>query len=408
MSKWFVPALFLFIVLSQARAADTACKPADGSPLRFGTLFPAQGLFQQKTDSQRGIEAVVAAINACGGVGGHPVELVSAQAHDYAEALSVIRNLNVPLIIGSGAGFISQALMDASASGAFVYWEVTEPLDAAGKYAFSPRPSSAQIGAAGADFIAGRLTPVLNSQPARVTLVAEDRSRRLSDSLDEALNPILEKRYRNLLRNAYPFAVQVREKKSNVVAVTAFEDDADQFWFDLRQADATISAWVQLTTDSVVPIPCARFGQAEAFISVGPVGPASADYRASLGGDYERFAKQYQEKFDVGPSPRADLAASGVYLLLRYALADAESFTPDGIRSAVLSAHIDQAAGFWGEGLDMEETTGLNRRAAVLVSQQQRAGLCVLEPAEVATCQQPVQPFGTWRQRALANQPCHS
>jgi ABC-type branched-subunit amino acid transport system substrate-binding protein len=408
MAKWFVPALLLMMVLSQARAGDTPCKPAGGSPLRVGTLFPVQGLFQQKTDSQRGIEAVAAAVNACGGVAGHPVELVSAQAHDYAEALNRIRELDVPLIIGSGAGFVSQALMDASASGAFVYWEVTEPLDAAGNYAFSPRPSSAQIGAAGADFIARQLAPVLDGQPARVTLVAEDRSRRLADSLGEALHPLLEKRYRNVLRNAYPFAVQVREKKSNVVAVAAFEDDADQFWFDLRQADATISAWVQMTTDSAAPVPCARFGHAEAYINVGPVGPASPAYRASLGGDYERYAGQYQNTFNSSPSPRADLAASGVYLLLRYALAEADAFTPDGIRTAILSAHIDHSAGFWGEGLDMEAATGLNRSAAVLVSQQQREGLCVLEPAAAATCQQPLQPFGTWRQRALASQPCHS
>jgi hypothetical protein len=90
----------------------------------------------------------------------------------------------------------------------------------------------------------------------------------------------------------------------------------------------------------------------------------SADYRLNLGGMYEQFTTTYAKLFSRAPSERADLAASGVYLLLRYVLPDAagEDFTTDGIRSGILASDVGAPAGFMGESLRFETGSGQSCR----------------------------------------------
>ena len=85
--------LFLFalfcLTVSFAHAQDnpTACVPAAGGPLRIGAVFPAQTVLTASAMTPyRGVVAMVAAVNACGGVGGRPVELVNVSANNRDSA----------------------------------------------------------------------------------------------------------------------------------------------------------------------------------------------------------------------------------------------------------------------------------------------------------------------------------
>src|SRR5688500_16812640 len=117
--------LFLFILFTFNNVhAHRDCMPSSGTPLRLGAVFPPDTLFDTSTgDAYRGVEAMVAAWNQCGG--GRPVELVYIPAADREEALQAVEQLRgeVPLIIGSGSSAVSDILIESSTNGDFILWE---------------------------------------------------------------------------------------------------------------------------------------------------------------------------------------------------------------------------------------------------------------------------------------------
>jgi ABC-type branched-subunit amino acid transport system substrate-binding protein len=396
-----------------AQAAPDECTPAAGNPIRLGAVFPPDTLLSVEAgDPYRGVVALVTAINGCGSLQGRPIEIVYVPAANRQEAQLAVDTLtgDVPLVIGSGSGAVSEVLLEAAAAGAFVYWEVSEPLEASHEWAFSPRPNGYQLGVQAAAFVESEAVPLLNGNSPLAALIHENRrlAQAVANGVLDTLNTplIITQSYENHLSSSYRVAVAIRESAVNVVIVAAFENDADRLWYDLREADANIAAWVQVGGDSYRRHMCDRLGNTDSLISITATGPVSDDYRRSLGPIYAQYTAAYATAFSRNPSERADLAASGVYLLLNSvlpAIAD-EEFTAATIREAILASNVAVAHGLMGEGLRFTPTTGNNQASVALVQQRQDNQFCTLYPAAIATCTQPMRPFPTWRERAKATE----
>jgi ABC-type branched-subunit amino acid transport system substrate-binding protein len=338
-------------------------------------------------------------------------------AGNRAQVMEAVEQLeDVPLIVGSGSPAVSDGLMEASQNGDFVYWEVSEPLDYYHPYSFSPRLNSYDLGMFAAQFIGDTLSAaVLDGKPLALALVYENgpRGQMTADAVRSDLSGIAiqEYPYTAPLTDAYSMAVEMRETGMNVVVVIGYESDADTLWHNLRQADANIHAWIHIGGSSYRRNTCDRLGNTDGLISISTTGEVNpAYYSGDMNVIYQRYWRTYWQQFSQTPDERADQAASGMYLLLRYILPSAQSYTPEGVREAIIRADVPAPAGFLGEGLAFPFGEGINSRASSPVWQRQNGQFCTVFPDVIATCQNSLQPFPTWRERARleAQFPCQN
>ena len=403
----------------QPTRADVACLPADGEPIRLGLIFPPGTLLTVRgAEHYQGAVAMTTALNGCGGVAGRPVEWAYRPANSYAEAVSAAQSLieeeNVPLIVGSGGiPAVSEGVQSITEAAGVVFWEVTQALQTAdsgvsSEWTFTPRPTDRQLGGAAAEFIETAVQTALGLTELRVALIYEDHERghEVAVGVRAGLSepPVLEYSYAYTLSNAYNLAIQIREADINVLVLSTFDRHADELWRALQEADANIAAWIHVGDEVYQQDLCRRLGDHEALIAIHSVGPVSYTYRdAAIGSELlQLYQEAYQQEFGEAPTERADLSASGVYLLLRYVLpAVTGDYTPENIRVAIRATAIADPVGLLGEGLLIDPNTGLNLYPGVVAQQYQYPAFCAVWPEVTRACVLPIQIFPTWRQRAV-------
>jgi ABC-type branched-subunit amino acid transport system substrate-binding protein len=402
--------LLLFcLTVSFASAQDAAeCTPASGDPLRIGTVFSSAALLSSSAvQPYQGVITMVDALNACGGVGGHPVELVNIPANNRDTAREAVSKLkgDVPLIIGSGSPAVSEVLLEESRQGDFIYWEVSESLDAPHQWSFSSLPTDSQLGSQTADFIQSSVTSLLDKTPLRLAIVHEKRpaAQAVVDALIVSLStpPTLIYAYDNVLTDGYAVAKQMREKKVNVMVIVAFDRDSDQMWLSMRQADANVLAYIQVGSEPTRRNACNRIGNSDHLVTITRTGAVSDAYRQQyIGAVDEHYTAAYMKQFALLPDAAADLSASSVYLLLHDLLPQtANDFTVSNIQRILQSAQLPTSSGIMGEGFQLDNTSFINQSAVAIVQQRQDNRFCSLFPSEIATCSADLQPFPTWRER---------
>jgi branched-chain amino acid transport system substrate-binding protein len=406
---------FLLSVMSSgALAQDAACSPADGEAVVLGAVFPGAAVFSVRTaQAYEGVQAMIRAINACGGLNGQPVELRFQSARNREEAISAAQSLidaGVPLIIGSGSLAVSEGVAEAAEAGEVIFWEVSEAVDQSAEWTFSPRASNRQLGQIAAEFAQTRVADALELDGLQTALIYESRPRGqfVAEGLNMGLDasPLIRQSYSDFLDNAYSLAVAIREEEVNLVTLVAFDYDADWLWWALREADANIAAWIHVGSEGYKRELCQRYGNTEALISVTAAGAMSQRYQeAALGEIFTTYRSEYVSSFATLPDDTASIAAAGTYMLLRHVLNAVEGdLTPDTIRSAILSAEAPRGSGLMGEGLRFDPDSGENQYASAVIQQRQFGSFCTLWPEHGATCQEEVVHFPTWRQRALAEE----
>lgn len=392
--------------ITMAAAAD--CTPAEGEPIRLGVIFPEGALFtSENTTDYQGVQAMGAAFNACGGVNGRPVEWVYEPAASRTQAANaatrLIEEAGVTLIVGSGLPAVDEGAREVAEAKGVVYWEVTEAVDPEGEWFFSPRPTSSQLGALTGQFVAESLPESLGKSDLRVALIYENRphGQTLAEGIRDALPtpPALEYSYTDHLYEAYDLGIRLREEHIDVVILAAFERDGDRLWFGARYADANVGAWIHVGSEGYKRGLCERLGNIDGFIGIDSTGPISTTYRQEIAGEfYANYRRIYMRTHSVEPTERADLAASGVYLLLKHVLPVVEGdFTAENIRTALLSLDLREV-GLMGEGLIFED--GLNAAPGIVVQQQQGGNFCSVWPSAIGTCAGGLTPFPTWVERA--------
>lgn len=403
--------LLLFLAMSSVRfaAAQAECTAAEGDPIQLGAIFPQGALFSAETaTSYQGVEAMTAAVNNCGGVNGRPVEWVYEPAASYDQASEAARDLIVrqrlPLIMGSGLQAVNEGGRAVADEFSVLYWEVTEAAEPSGEWYFTPRLTKNQLGTQTGGFVSLGLSDVLGGAELRTALIYESRGEATASAIRDALPvaPIIDFEYTDNLRGSYNLAVQMRDSDVNTVIIVGFERDGDRLWYAAREADADVLAWIHVGSEGYKRGLCQRLGNTEAFIGIDATGPISTTYReTALGSFYTDYRQNYIQAHTAMPTDEADLAASGVYLLLKQVLPTVQGdYTTENIRAALLALNTNDALGLFGEGLNFSAGNGLNAAPGIVVQQQQGGDFCSTWPGSIATCAGGLLAFPTWEARA--------
>ncbi|MBC7813490.1 MAG: ABC transporter substrate-binding protein [Burkholderiales bacterium] len=422
-----VTLLICLALLVQPIAAQEECVPADGEPIVLGAIFPEGNLLTRRDgDAYQGAEAMRQAINACGGVNGHPVEFMYEPANDRDDAAEAAQHLidaGVPLIVGSGSQAVSEGAREVTEAAGVVFWEMTEALDDAGEWSFSSRPTNEFLGSRTAQIVTALAHPTLgitDGIQSRIALVYEDRPRgqQVASGVLQALGRsdqelTIEYPYSDTLFNAYELAERIRDEDIDILILSMFDEDAENLWYALREANASVGAWIHIGSQGYHHELCERGGNMQGFISVDASGPVNDEYRREAMGElYTQYLRAYLNENGTDPDVEADLSASGVYLLWRYILPFVDgAYIASTIRSTIVTVRWDLtspnaaggATGMMSQG-GYDVTSGGFVLSDVIVRQQQGSFFCSVWPEEIATCAVGVQPFPTWRERALLEQ----
>lgn len=412
-------ALLIVAPFGASRAAQNECIPSSGEPIRLGAIFPQGAFFSaDNTDTFKGIEAMRQAINSCGGVNGRPVEWVYEPASDResaeAAATKLINEDSVPLIVGSGLVAVNEGGRTAAEALGAVYWEISEAVDPGGEWYFSVRPNNRQLGEAAGHFVNDVLPTTLSKPTINVALIYENRPRgqTIAEGVLASLSeePVMIYNYTDHLENSRQLGVQLREDNIDAVILATFEHDGDHMWYAAQQADANVGAWIHIGGQGYREGMCERVGNLDGFISIDASGPIDrTDREEMIGTIYQTYRQTYLSENNREPSELADLAASGVYMLLHHVLPQTGGdYAAQDIREAILSLDEQLAMGLIGEGISFDDG-GRNTAASTVIQQSQNGSFCSVWPSDLGTCLGGLQPFPTWRERALAaeNRSCN-
>jgi hypothetical protein len=396
--------ILVWLTFSVASAQDNPCVPASGDPIHIGAIFPQRVLLSANSaDSFQGAEAMRLAANACGGVNGRPVEWVLEAASDREDAAQAAQQLveaGLPLIVGSGMPAVSEGAREITEAAGVMYWETTETIDQMSEWTFSPRPNSRQLGMMAGDFAAEHFTG--DDGELRVALVydSSDRSRAIARGVRNVVesDPIID--YNLSEGDVYTLAERIRDANIDALILSVPYIDGYTLWWMLRETDANVGAWIDVSSQGYRQWLCDEVVNVDGFISLDATGEISGAYRDGLGEIARLYRRQYMRSFGSEPTETADLAASGVYLLLRHVLPNVENqYTSEAIRAAALSVNILEV-GLMGEGLAMQ-ADGTNSAASAIFSQQQGSRFCSVAPDSIVTCFASPMSFPTWRERAV-------
>lgn len=401
----FLFTILLLIVVPTRTQTHSDCNAAEGTPIRIGAVFPQNSLLSVNIDEHyNGVQAMATALNACNGIEGRPIELVYEAAADRESAQAAAQTLvddGITLIVGSGTPAVSEALTTFAAANAVVFWEVTQPLSVSNAWSYSPRPTSRQLGEQAAVFVQQALVDVVGEAPA-VALIHADAPYGVeaAQGLRGELAPIIDENYGDSLSWQSSYAEDVRDRAADVLIFSGYDDDADRLWFNTREANANVKAFINVGSEGYRRNLCQRIGNNEALISVSATGALSSSYRNAItDGIFQQYVTHYMRLFSEEPNERATLSAAGFYLLAHYVLPQVETFTAESIQAATIDADVVSGSGFMGEGLRFEGS--INTRAQAIIQQRQNGAFCSVWPAAGATCLQEPQPMPTWRERAI-------
>jgi hypothetical protein len=376
--------------------AQEDCQAAEGEPLRLGAVFPTDFLLiPQTSESFLGADAMLEAMNACGGVNGQPVEWALVSANTRDEAVAAVTQLagQVPLIVGSGSNAVYEGLVEATQEQQLPLWEVSQVLVESNEGVFSSQPDATSIGRETAMFVERDIVPILVSDAPRIALIHEDvpRASDIADGFREVVGDaiVMEFVYQDIPTNLRQLATEMRESKINIVFTISFSWKAEQLWNAMRRADANVEAWLMTGDSDDISQSCKRFGNTDSIIVIGTAGlvqdtfPTLIDERI-----YNLYTLFYTETNGQPPTETANRSASGVYVLLQNILTDtANPVSLDSFEQSVMAIN--------------SEELGIG---AVTIRQNQEGEFCLLSPSDLMTCLQPYQSFPTWRNRAITQE----
>lgn len=374
--------------------ATQTCQPASGEPLLFGAVFPQDFLLMDASNSAyAAIQAMTSAINACR-AGLPPIAWQLEVATTYDDALAAMQRFadaNIPLVIGSGMDHLSDGLHDAAADHEIVFWDVTQlPRTEPSAWSFALRPDATTLGSQIVTYIQRQITPLHADEPLRLALVTSDQARltTLADTVRQAIPPSSLVVDASFDENRYQTAVAIRETAANVVLALSLNDDAYALWSQMREADANVDAWLLFGQERLITPRYSNYLDVNGLLVIGSHHIAVETIDQAIPAPYyEAFVTAYQAQMNRPLDLDALNAAVGTYALLT-ALPDDASVPLTSTRlRAILQTMTDHQ---WH---DLEDDMPL------VVRQVQEDDYCLIAPRSLATCDDPLQPFPTWRDR---------
>ena len=171
------------MLVSIATLAVGSCTSSSPEPIRVGAVYPLSGSQGPGgVEEFDGARLAVQLVNADGGVGGRPVELVPVDTPGSDAAPGAIARLDddgVRLVLGSYGSTISEPAAEAAAARGMLFWETGAVGEmsgrGAGRLVFRVAPSGAVLGRNAMAFVADEYAPVLGVDPSNLRYAVTPR-----------------------------------------------------------------------------------------------------------------------------------------------------------------------------------------------------------------------------------------
>jgi branched-chain amino acid transport system substrate-binding protein len=399
------------VVLALATLAAGSCTSSSPDPIRIGAVYPLSGSQGPGgIDEFDGARLAVQLVNADGGIGGRPIELVPVDTPSADAAPGAIGDLDrdgVRLVLGSYGSTISEPAAEAAARRDMLFWETGAVGEmtgrGAGSLVFRVAPSGAILGRNAMAFVADEYAPVLHVDPSHlryaVTLVDDAYGRAVAHG---ALDELDARGYDVVGTFGYDphsvdmagFVHRLAKSRPDVVFASAYLHDAIVMRREMVRQGLDVMVGIGTSSSYCMP----RFGTTLGKDAVGLFAsdkPASnalneggltPEGRALL----DRASAAYTDRFG-GPMSAAALAGfSGAWALLHDVLSSATEPTPIAVASAANAVDLPLGSLPNGSGLRFGRpgtvTAGANELASSVVWQWQAPGeYAVVWPPRYAT-----------------------
>jgi branched-chain amino acid transport system substrate-binding protein len=399
------------VLLALATLAVGSCTSSSPEPIRVGAVYPLSGSQGPGgVDEFDGARLAVQLVNADGGVGGRPIELVPVDTPSADAAPGAIAQLHedgVRLVLGSYGSTISEPAAEAAARRDMLFWETGAVGEmtgrGAGRLVFRVAPSGAILGRNAMAFVADEYAPVLNVDPSRlryaVTLVDDAYGRAVAQgALDElharGYDVVGTFGYDPGAVNMEAFVHRLARSRPDVVFASAYLDDAIDMRREMVRQGLDVMVGIGTSSSYCMPAFGSTLGRDAVglFASDKPASNALNTRGLTPAGRalLDRASAAYADRFG-GPMSAAALAGfSGAWALLHDVLPTAAQPTPAAVATAANAVDLPLGSLPNGSGLRFGRpgtvTAGANQLATSVVWQWQAPGEnAVVWPPRYAT-----------------------
>jgi branched-chain amino acid transport system substrate-binding protein len=419
LTRRYSTASLLNIVGTMLVSAGLLFAPVDGraQDWRIGALFPLSGnLSVLGTEALAGDQIAVDMVNEQGGVKGHKIILVTADATNPAVATNEARRLvtreNVKLLTGTYGSSISLAIAAVANQFNVPYWEgsaVSDELTSRGyKYVFRMNDNASAMSGGLVEAVTDLFAPKIGKpiKDLKIVMIHEDSA--FGTSIAKTFEAQIKQKGGSVTLEPYPAATQdlsplvlrIKQANPDVLVATQYFNDAILFWRQARNHDYNPRYFVAIGAGQATPDYYKGVGKDGEGVLLADV-PSRIKPEALLPEArkmQDEFFKRYEAKMGKPPASHATRHFSAMHTLLTKILPAAGSLEPEAIRKAVLALDEPVGSTILGFGLKFAEN-GQNERAFNVVLQWQDGKLVSVWPQRFAVAAPVSVPLPDWNKR---------
>ena len=370
-----VPAVAVALVA--LAAILTACSGsgvgANGDAIRVGAVYPLSGTQGPGGLAEfHGVEVAASMVNALGGVDGRPIQLVPVDTPEGSvadDAISMLHQQGVRLVVGSYGSTISAPASAAAARSGMLYWETGAVGQMAapdeGSLVFRVAPTGATLGSAAIDFVAHQLAPRLHRTPASLrTVVINVNDVYGNEVVGGALRAIRDDGLRLVGHFSYdPYTLRPRAlarrigaAHPDVLFAAAYVEDGVAVRRALVDEHVHLLAAIGSSSSYCMP----AFGRALGTDAVGVFASDKPDagvldpsgLTPSARALLAKASAQYRARFHTSMDAPALAGFSAGWALFRWTMPHATSVTPGDISVVARGLHVPEGGLPNGSGID--------------------------------------------------------
>ena len=419
LTRRYSTASLLNIVGTMLVSAGLLFAPVDGraQDWRIGALFPLSGnLSVLGTEALAGDQIAVDMVNEQGGVKGHKIVLVTADATNPAVATNEARRLvtreNVKLLTGTYGSSISLAIAAVANQFNVPYWEgsaVSDELTSRGyKYVFRMNDNASAMSGGLVEAVTDLFAPKIGKpvKDLKIVMIHEDSA--FGTSIAKTFEAQIKQKGGSVTLEPYPAATQdlsplvlrIKQANPDVLVATQYFNDAILFWRQARNHAYNPRYFVAIGAGQATPDYYKGVGKGGEGVLLADV-PSRIKPEALLPEArkmQDEFFKRYEAKMGKPPASHATRHFSAMHTLLTKILPAAGSLEPEAIRKAVLALDEPVGSTILGFGLKFAEN-GQNERAFNVVLQWQDGKLVSVWPQRFAVAAPVSVPLPDWNKR---------
>lgn len=386
---------------------------------RIGALFPLSGnLSVLGTEALAGDQIAVDMVNERGGVKGHKIVLLTADATSPAVATNEARRLvtreNVKFLTGTYGSSISLAIAAVANQFNIPYWEgaaVSDELTARGyKYVFRMNDNASAMSGGLVQAVVELFAPKIGKpvKDLKIAMIHEDSA--FGTSIAKTFETQIKQKggsvalmepYAASAQDLSPLVLRLKQVSPDVLVATQYFNDAILFWRQARNQDYNPRYFVAIGAGQSTPDYYKGVGKDGEGVLLADV-PSSGVKPEALVPEarklQEEFFKRYQAKMGKPPASHATRHFSAMHTLLTRILPAAGSLEPDAIRKAITALDDPVGTTILGFGLKFAEN-GQNERAFNVILQWQNGKLVTVWPKRFAVGEPMLVPLPDWNKR---------